>query len=178
MAIMSLFAPPSLDKLKCMSMCLVHDLAESLVGDITPADGVPKPEKRRREEETMDFLTGKILGGVAAGTIGKDVLETWKEFEEGQTMESKFAQDVDKVEMLLQMLEFERRGDGYLDLNEFTYVESKLLLADTQAWAAEILQCRKEFWLSRGVADKEDSILPEVRKMQDQYYGNTSKSKE
>ena len=30
-------------------MALVHDLAESLVGDLTPQDGVSKAEKYRRE---------------------------------------------------------------------------------------------------------------------------------
>jgi putative hydrolases of HD superfamily len=27
---------------KCISMAVVHDLAESIVGDITPADGISK----------------------------------------------------------------------------------------------------------------------------------------
>ena len=34
---------------RCIRMALVHDLAESLVGDITPNDGVSKEEKYRRE---------------------------------------------------------------------------------------------------------------------------------
>lgn len=31
-------------------ICMVHDLAESLVGDITPYDGVSKEDKRKLEE--------------------------------------------------------------------------------------------------------------------------------
>ena len=34
---------------RCIRMALVHDLAESLVGDITPYDNVSKDEKFRRE---------------------------------------------------------------------------------------------------------------------------------
>ncbi len=53
MSLISMFAPPSLaprlDLPKCMKMCLIHDMAELLVGDITPVDGVAKPEKNRRE---------------------------------------------------------------------------------------------------------------------------------
>lgn len=30
-------------------MALVHDMAESIVGDIAPADNIPKSEKLRRE---------------------------------------------------------------------------------------------------------------------------------
>lgn len=31
-------------------MCLVHDLAESIVGDLTPSCGVSKEEKQKREK--------------------------------------------------------------------------------------------------------------------------------
>lgn len=174
MALISMFAPPSLDIPKCIKMSLIHDLAESLVGDITPADGVPKPEKNRREEITMDYLTGEILGRVAAGIIGNDILALWKEHEEGKTMESKFVQDVDKVELLIQMMDYERRGNGGLNLSEFTYVATKLHLPETKGWAEEILKSRDEFWSGKGVAYKgEDSVSHQVRKMQDQYYSGT-----
>ena len=33
-----------------LQICMVHDLAESLVGDITPYDGVSKEDKRKLEE--------------------------------------------------------------------------------------------------------------------------------
>jgi putative hydrolase of HD superfamily len=35
---------------RLMKICLVHDLAESIVGDITPHCGVSKEEKRVLEE--------------------------------------------------------------------------------------------------------------------------------
>lgn len=31
-------------------MCLIHDLAECIVGDLTPMDNVPKEEKAAREK--------------------------------------------------------------------------------------------------------------------------------
>lgn len=40
------------DRDRLMKICLVHDLAESVVGDITPFDGVTKEEKRVLEEVT------------------------------------------------------------------------------------------------------------------------------
>lgn len=40
----------TVNKDKLMKICMVHDLAESIVGDITPHDGVSKEEKRRLEE--------------------------------------------------------------------------------------------------------------------------------
>ena len=61
MSIITMLAPPSLrardlNVPRCTQMAIVHDMAESLVGDITPQDGIPKPEKSRREETTMEFL--------------------------------------------------------------------------------------------------------------------------
>ena len=35
---------------RCIKMCLVHDLAESIVGDLTPSCGVSKEEKQKREK--------------------------------------------------------------------------------------------------------------------------------
>lgn len=39
---------------------LVHDLAESIVGDITPMCGVSKEEKQRREMAAMHEISGLI----------------------------------------------------------------------------------------------------------------------
>uniref|UniRef100_A0A8C6ZW56 HD domain containing 2 n=1 Tax=Nothoprocta perdicaria TaxID=30464 RepID=A0A8C6ZW56_NOTPE len=51
MAVMALAAgDASLDKGRCVRLALVHDMAECIVGDIAPADNVPKEEKHRREE--------------------------------------------------------------------------------------------------------------------------------
>ena len=35
---------------RCLRMCLAHDLAESIVGDITPSDGISKEEKFAKEK--------------------------------------------------------------------------------------------------------------------------------
>lgn len=41
-------------------LALVHDLAESIVGDITPLCGVPKEEKQRRELAAMREISSLI----------------------------------------------------------------------------------------------------------------------
>lgn len=37
-------------------MCLVHDMAECIVGDLTPHCGVSPEDKHRQEEEAMETL--------------------------------------------------------------------------------------------------------------------------
>lgn len=39
-----------LDIGKCVQMAVVHDLAEAIVGDITPHDGISKEQKQKLEE--------------------------------------------------------------------------------------------------------------------------------
>ncbi|CAK7203126.1 hypothetical protein SEUCBS139899_005855 [Sporothrix eucalyptigena] len=159
MALISMLAPPALaarlDMNRCIKMCLVHDMAESLVGDITPVDGVPKPEKSRREATTMDYITETLLGSVeggADGAVGKELRGIWQEYEDSLTPESHFVHDVDKMELLLQMVEYEKRGQGHINLGEFAYVATKMVLPETRTWAAELLQEREAFWRSQGKA--------------------------
>ena len=43
-------------------MAIVHDLAESIVGDIAPADNVTSEEKYKLEHDAITYLA-KILSG-------------------------------------------------------------------------------------------------------------------
>ena len=177
---MTMASPQSLasriDLHKCVMMCLIHDMAESLVGDLTPADKVPKTEKSRRESLSMDYITQKLLGNVrGAGTdVGKEVQGIWQEHEDSESLESRFVQDIDKVELLLQMVEYEKRGDGKVNLSEFTYVATKISLPETKSWAEEILEERREFWATKkpadGEAQGESDLSPDMKKLQDRYY--------
>ncbi|KAF5985981.1 hydrolase-HD superfamily protein [Fusarium bulbicola] len=178
MSLISMFAPPSLapklDLPKCMKMCLIHDMAELLVGDITPVDGVPKPEKSRREAETMDFLTKNLLRNVAGGTTGEDIRAIWQEYEDSETLDSHFVHDVDKMELLLQMVEYEKRGEGKVDLGEFAYVATRMTLPEMKAWGQEVLKEREAFWGSKehvhGEQGVNGGVTTERKGQQDNYY--------
>lgn len=127
-------------------MALVHDMAESLVGDITPMDNVAKEEKNRREATTMDYLTGTLLGAVDGGMQGRGMREVWQEYEDNETLEAKFVHDVDKMELLLQMVEYEKRREGKLDLGEFLNVAQGIQLEEMKGWCREVLRERQDFW--------------------------------
>jgi len=174
MALMTMFCPPELDMPRCMKMALIHDMAESLVGDITPVDGVAKPEKSRREAETMDYITQRLLGNVDAGDVGREIRDIWQEYEDSKTAESHFVHDVDKMELLLQMVAYEKRGQGKLDLGEFAYVKTKIVMQRVKDWAEELIQEREAFWKGhshvRGDVGVEGGVPLEKREMQDCYY--------
>jgi putative hydrolase of HD superfamily len=44
MGIITMLCPPEtgIDRDRCVKLALIHDMAEALVGDITPPDNVPK----------------------------------------------------------------------------------------------------------------------------------------
>ncbi|KAI0478624.1 HD domain-containing protein [Xylariaceae sp. FL0804] len=178
MSMMTLLCPPTLaprlDLHKCMKMCLIHDMAESVVGDITPVDGVPKPEKSRREAETMDYIAGGLLGRVHGGLAGREIRAVWQEYEDSETLDSHFVHDLDKIELLSQMVEYERRAGKRLDLGEFAYVATKVVLPETQEWAAEVLKEREAFWGSEGHVHGESGVGGGVEagtsRAQDAYY--------
>ncbi|KAH0559540.1 hypothetical protein GP486_003942 [Trichoglossum hirsutum] len=153
-------------------MALVHDMAESLVGDITPVDGVPKPEKNRREAATMDYLTTALLGNVHGGLVGSQLRDIWEEYEKNETLEAKFVHDIDKMELVLQMMEYERAHKGALDLGEFAYVATQILLPEVKAWCDELLEERKTYWESLGKQTRVGAVSgTELYERLEEYYG-------
>jgi putative hydrolase of HD superfamily len=154
MSIMTMMAPTSitstLDLPKCTKMALVHDMAEALVGDITPNDRVDKEEKSRREEETMDYICGKLLGGISGLKSVQEVRSAWQEYEDSKTAESIFVHDIDKMELLLQMVEYERKFECAVNLGEFAWVATKIHMPEIREWGKEVLLERVGLWKGAG----------------------------
>uniref|UniRef100_A0AAF6YKS7 5'-deoxynucleotidase HDDC2 n=1 Tax=Bos taurus TaxID=9913 RepID=A0AAF6YKS7_BOVIN len=103
MAVMALVTKDEhLNKDRCVRLALVHDMAECIVGDIAPADNVPREEKHRREEEAMKQLTQLL-----PEDLQKELYELWEEYETQSSAEAKFVKQLDQCEMILQASEYE-----------------------------------------------------------------------
>lgn len=89
----------SLDVSKCVKMALIHDLAESIVGDIPPSANVPKSQKHAMELEAMQKLNDLLPN--------QQVYDLWTEYEAQMTREAIMVKDLDRFEMLLQAYEYE-----------------------------------------------------------------------
>lgn len=149
-----MLAPASLrDRLdihKCTRMALLHDVAEAVVGDITPRDGVGKAEKGRREGASMDWIMGRLLGGQGQRVVGEELRALWQEYEDDVTAEARFVHDVDKFELMCQMVEYERLQEGRrADLGEFCGVLKAVTTREVMEWCLEVLRERREFWGER-----------------------------
>ncbi|KAF9909895.1 HD domain-containing protein 2 [Linnemannia zychae] len=100
------------DKNRCIKMAIVHDLAESLVGDITPYDGVTVEDKHTQERNAMHHLCHELLGWSAQA---QEISELWAEYEAAATPEALLVKDFDKFEMIMQALEYEKSEDVTLE---------------------------------------------------------------
>ncbi|KAL0698884.1 hypothetical protein Bca4012_055006 [Brassica carinata] len=135
MSLMALIAADlkGVDRERCIKMAIVHDIAEAIVGDITPSDGVPKEEKSRREKAALKEMC-KVLGG---GLRAEEITELWLEYENNASLEANLVKDFDKVEMILQALEYESEHGKVLD-EFFISTAGKFQTEIGKSWAAEI----------------------------------------
>lgn len=126
-----------LDTQKCIKIALVHDMAESIVGDLTPNDNVSKEEKSKRESEAMQYLS-TTLGG---GPIALEFLNLWEEYENCSSLEASLVKQIDKFEMALQAYYYELNQPidlGVFYKAAFDKVEDETL----KLWLEEILKYR------------------------------------
>nr|XP_024358795.1 HD domain-containing protein C4G3.17-like [Physcomitrium patens]PNR31431.1 hypothetical protein PHYPA_025552 [Physcomitrium patens] len=139
MAVMAIISGdlPGVNKDRCVKMAVVHDIAEAIVGDITPNDNISKEEKNRLENAAIDEMCQLLEGGMAAD----EVRELWQEYENNSTPEAKLVKDLDKLEMILQAAEYETEQDKSLD-GFFQSTKGKFQTDLGKAWAAEITRRR------------------------------------
>ncbi len=105
--------PGNWERGKILTMAVLHDLAESVTGDLSlggsrllPAGAKPAMEQRAMEE---------LLAGL---DFGPGWLATWREFEELGSGEARIVRDADRVDLLIQALVYER-NTGTVNLDEF-----------------------------------------------------------
>ncbi|MFX0090605.1 MAG: HD domain-containing protein [Candidatus Hodarchaeota archaeon] len=103
-----------LDLQRLLQLAIIHDLAESVIGDITPYDH-DYPQKKQKEANGIESLGKKI---------DMDLLTLWEEFETGKTEESKICKQIDKFEMILQAFEYEKTYN--VNLEEFWHAEKDI----------------------------------------------------
>jgi putative hydrolase of HD superfamily len=94
----------SVDILKSIKLAIVHDVAESITGDIDAVlimEGkVLKEEKKRKEISAMEEIKK-----IAPEKVGLEIYNLWDEYEKGETKEAKFIKALDKVETLMHLAE-------------------------------------------------------------------------
>uniref|UniRef100_A0A0N4ZAJ9 5'-deoxynucleotidase HDDC2 n=1 Tax=Parastrongyloides trichosuri TaxID=131310 RepID=A0A0N4ZAJ9_PARTI len=101
-----------LDINKVIKISLVHDLAEALVGDITPYCGVSETDKFNLEKSGFQ----KIMEYLPKDTAD-EWYNYWLEYENQSTPEAKCVKQLDKYDMIAQAFTYEK--EYKIDLSDF-----------------------------------------------------------
>lgn len=105
---------PTLDRGKLLTLALAHDLAEAVVGDLTPADGVGDADKHAREADGL----AKLLE-METPEVRRAFTEAWLDYERRGSREARLVADLDKLEMGLQAEDYATHGAKRESLAEF-----------------------------------------------------------
>jgi putative hydrolase of HD superfamily len=93
-----------LDTRRAMKMVILHDLAESVVGDYMPGD-VSANQKLAKEKNAMK----SILSGLPRKARG-EYEKIWLEYLQNKTQVARFVHRIDKLEMALQANQYAKQG--------------------------------------------------------------------
>ncbi|KAJ1674464.1 hypothetical protein EV182_003222, partial [Spiromyces aspiralis] len=122
-------------------IAIVHDLAESMVGDITPHDGVTKEDKFAMEKRAMDSIVELLEHSEQA----QEMRSLWLEYEQSETREAQFVHDLDKCEMIIQALEYEKSNSKRLD-QFFDSTRGVFKHPQIQGLVQELYQRREQYF--------------------------------
>ncbi|MDQ3655658.1 MAG: HD domain-containing protein [Chloroflexota bacterium] len=129
---------PALDSDRVLKLAIIHDLAESIVGDAPPYEAHEVPDRSDidalraffsvRHQRSPAGTTAKKMGehgafqrlasGMPPGTRS-ELSSLWAEYEGQATPEARFVKDVDRLEAYLQALHY-AEADPDLPLWGFT----------------------------------------------------------
>ena len=101
------------DSEKILKMTLLHDLAESKIGDITP-EQMTSENKMKIENDAFNEIIDQL-----PETVKSQYLEIWKEYQNNNSKESLFVHQIDKLEMALQAKIYQKNGKTIEDIEPF-----------------------------------------------------------
>ena len=98
---------------KVAKMILLHDLAESKIGDFTP-NQISKEKKLELENQAFSELLGKL-----PSTLQENYQRIWSEYTDCNSDDSKLVHEIDKFEMAIQAKKYEESGISKEKLRQF-----------------------------------------------------------
>lgn len=133
---------PSLNELRVLKMCILHDLPEARTGDM---NYVNKKYVEVNEAKAVRELTeGLFFGG--------DIREAIDEFNARETQEAKTARDADQIALILQLKEYGDLGNKYSD-EWIRYALRRLATEEGKKLADKIIQTDSSHWWFKDKSD-------------------------
>ncbi|QQS48946.1 MAG: HD family hydrolase [Acidobacteriota bacterium] len=99
------------DAAKVLRMALLHDLTEARTGDL------PNTIKAWFDPAALRAADARAAGEMLdpLGTLGAEYLEFWSDYERRSSLEARLVKAADKIDLLVQALEYEKGGARSLD---------------------------------------------------------------
>jgi putative hydrolase of HD superfamily len=94
-------------------MALLHDLAESIIGDITP-DQITKNEKSAKENHAIKQILKNLPDSITGSYF-----EIWDDYQKKISKEAILLHDIDKLEMAFQAKFYQKNGISKEKLKTF-----------------------------------------------------------
>ena len=93
-----------LDTERVMKMIIIHDLAESIIGDYMPNE-ITREKKRLEEGKAMSCILYQVP------SVARSSYEMiWQEYQANKTRAAKFVHKLDKLEMAVQSIQYINQG--------------------------------------------------------------------
>jgi putative hydrolase of HD superfamily len=103
-----------LDTERVMKMVILHDLAESIIGDYMPGE-ISKKQKMLKEKKAMNYILYCIPSNVRP-----NYKKIWHEYLQNKTEVAQLVHRIDKFEMLLQANQYSKEGYSNKLLAQFS----------------------------------------------------------
>jgi len=108
--LLSEYSKESIDVLKVMKMCIIHDIVEIDAGDTFCYDAKGNLDKQEREQKAADRIFGLL-----PEEQGTELRKLWEEFDAMETPEAKYAAALDRLQPVL--LNYLNKGGTWQEYN-------------------------------------------------------------
>ena len=133
---------PSLNELRVLKMCILHDLPEARTGDM---NYVNKKYVEVNEAKAVRELTEELF-------FGGDIRQAIDELNARETQEAKTARDADQIALILQLKEYGDLGNKYSD-EWIQYALRRLATEEGKKLADRIIQTDSSHWWFKDKSD-------------------------
>jgi putative hydrolase of HD superfamily len=123
-----------LDTERAMKMTILHDLGESIIGDMMP-DKILSSRKKILEKKAMLSILQKLPHPLRA-----EYETIWNEYSDHSTDLSQFVHRLDKLEMAFQAKDYALNGYSRGKLREFIASAHRTIVGDKNDLISEVLQ--------------------------------------
>jgi putative hydrolase of HD superfamily len=130
-----------IDKNKVVQMLLLHDIQEAITGDY---DSIEKKRIGRKQVRNQQANAIQQVTSLLPELQKERYLTLWQEYEKKTTPEAAIANDIDKIEMLIQALEYEKQGYETSKLNTFWKISQEQIKTQSgKKWLKFLKQKRR-----------------------------------